>query len=76
MKSTAKAGDIKINDLVGCPHRRSPISPSNQEVEDVMVRKGLRDPGVQISLSIRFSRAINPCSLSVHREHVTPQQVR
>ena len=75
MKSTAKAGDIKINDVVGCPRRRFPASPSNQEVEDVMVWKGLRDPGVQISLSVRSSRARNPCSLSVRREHVTPPHV-
>lgn len=67
MKSTAKAGDIKINDVVGCPRRRFPDSLSNQEAEDVMVWKGLGDPGVQISLSIRFSRAKNLCSLSVHR---------
>ena len=71
MKSTAKAGDIKINDVVGCPRRCFPASPRNQEVEDVMVWKGLGGPGVQISLSVRFSRARNPCSPFVHREHVT-----
>lgn len=30
---------------------------------------------VQVSLSIRFSRARNLCSLSVHREHITTQEV-
>lgn len=72
MKSTAKMGDIEINDFVGCLYQRSLVSPGNQEVEEVMVWKGLRDAGVQISLSIRFCRARNPRFLSIHREYITP----
>ena len=73
MKSIVKIGDIKINDFVGCLFQCSLVSSTgNQEAEDVMVWKGLRDPGVLVSLSIRFSRARNPCSLSTHRRNIHP----
>lgn len=72
VKSAVKKGDIKINDFVGRLFQCSLFSTGNQETEDVMVWKGLGDPGVLVSLSIRFSRARNPCSLSIHRRSMHP----